>query len=99
MRDGFLLDPTVVQLNHGSFGACPVTGVEESQRIQRELEARPTDFCTRKVAKWFWGAPEKPGRMAEARSVLASFLGVRADDLVFVPNATSGLNAVARSLR
>src|SRR5262245_6191111 len=99
MRDGFLLDPTVVQLNHGSFGACPITVFEEYQRIQRELEPGPTDFFTPKVAKWCWGDPEQPGRMAEARSVLASFLGVRADDLVFVPNATSGLNAVARSLR
>jgi isopenicillin-N epimerase len=99
MRAGFLLDPDVVQLNHGSFGACPVEVFEEYQRIQRELEAGPTDFFTRKAARWFWGDPERPGRMAEARAALAGFLGARADDLVFVPNATSGLNAVARSLR
>jgi isopenicillin-N epimerase len=99
VRGGFLLDPDVVQLNHGSFGACPVEVFEEYQRIQRELEAGPTDFFTRKAAKWFWGDPELPGRMAEARAGLAAFLGARADDLVFVPNATSGLNAVARSLR
>jgi isopenicillin-N epimerase len=30
--------------------------------------------------------------------VLAAFVGARADDLVFVPNATAGLNAVIRSL-
>jgi isopenicillin-N epimerase len=99
MRGGFLLDPDVVQLNHGSFGACPVEVFEEYQRIQRELERGPTDFFTRKAAKWFWGDPERPGRMAEARATLAAFLGVRADDLAFVPNATSGLNAVIRSLR
>jgi isopenicillin-N epimerase len=72
---------------------------EEYQRIQRELERGPTDFFTRKAAKWFWGDPERPGRMAEARATLAAFLGVRAEDLAFVPNATSGLNAVIRSLR
>jgi isopenicillin-N epimerase len=99
VRDGFMLDPDVVQLNHGSFGACPVEVFDEYQRIQRELEAGPTDFFTRKAAKWFWGDPELPGLMAEARSALAAFLGARADDVVFVPNATSGLNAVARSLR
>ncbi len=99
MRDGFLLDPDVVQLNHGSFGACPIPVFEEYQRLQRELEAGPTDFFTRKVAKWFWGEAERPGLMAEARAALATFLGVRAQDLVFAPNATSALNAVIRSLR
>jgi isopenicillin-N epimerase len=99
MRDGFLLDPDVVHLNHGSFGACPVPVFEEYQRVQRELEEGPTDFFTRKVAKWFWGEAERPGRMLEARASLAAFLGVRVEDLVFVPNATSGLNAVIRSLR
>jgi isopenicillin-N epimerase len=98
MRDGFLLDPDVVQLNHGSFGACPVSVFDEYQRIQRELEAGPTDFFTRKAAKWFWGDPERPGRMAEARAALAGFLGARVEDLVFAPNATYGLNAVIRSL-
>jgi len=99
MREGFLLDPDVVHLNHGSFGACPAAVFEEYQRLQRELEAGPTDFFTRQVARWFWGQAERPGRMAEARASLAAFLGARAEDLVFVPNATSGLNAVIRSLR
>jgi isopenicillin-N epimerase len=99
MRGGFLLDPDVAHLNHGSFGACPVPVFEEYQALQRELERGPTDFFTRKVARWFWGAPERPGLLAEARGALAEFVGANADDLVFVPNATSGLNAVIRSLR
>ena len=99
MRDGFLLDPDVVHLNHGSFGACPVPVFDEYQRLQRELEAGPTDFFTRRVARWFWGEPEQPGLMAAARAALAAFVGARAEDLVFAPNATSALNAVIRSLR
>lgn len=99
MRDGFLLDPEVVHLNHGSFGACPEPVFEEYQRLQRELEAGPTDFFTRRVARWFWSGGEKPGRLAEARASLAAFVGARTEDLVFVSNATSGLNAVIRSLR
>ena len=99
MRDGFLLDPTVVHLNHGSFGACPVPVFEEYQRLQLELESGPTDFFTRKVARWFWGDEFGPGRLAEARAALAEFVGARTDDLVFVPNATSGLNAAIRSLK
>jgi isopenicillin-N epimerase len=46
-----------------------------------------------------WSAPERPGLLAAARAELAAFVGARAQDLVFVPNATSGLNAVIRSLR
>ena len=99
MRTEFLLDPSVVHLNHGGFGACPEPVFEEYQRLQRELEAGPTDFFTRQVAKWFWGEAERPGRMAEARAALAAFAGANAEDLVFVPNVTSGLNAVIRSLR
>jgi isopenicillin-N epimerase len=99
VRGGFLLDPDVVHLNHGSFGACPVPVFEEYQRLQRELEAGPTNFFTRRAARWFWGEAERPGLMAEARAALARFVGARADDLVFVPNATSGLNAVIRSLQ
>jgi len=99
VRDGFLLDPSVAHLNHGSFGACPAPVFDEYQRIQRELEEGPTDFFTRKAARWFWGDPERPGRMAEARASLAAFVGADAADLVFAPNATSGLNAVIRSLR
>ena len=69
MRDGFLLDPQVTHLNHGSFGACPVPVFEEYQALQRELESGPTDFFTRKAARWFWGGEERPGRLAEARAV------------------------------
>jgi isopenicillin-N epimerase len=98
VREGFLLDPDVVQLNHGSYGACPIPVFEEYQRMQRWLEEGPTDFFTRQVVRGIWGA-EQPGLLAEARAALAAFVGARADDLVFVPNATSGLNAVIRSLR
>ena len=98
MRDGFLLDPEVAYLNHGGFGACPEAVFEEYQRIQRELERGPTDFFTRRVARWFWDGGERPGELAAARAALAAYVGAEADDLVFFPNATSGLNAVIRSL-
>ena len=89
MREGFLLDPGVAYFNHGSHGACPVEVFEEYQRLQRELERGPTAFLTRRFEE----------SMREARAALAAFVGARVDDLVFSPNATSGLNAVIRSLR
>ena len=85
----FLLDPEVTFLNHGSYGACPVPVFERYQELQRELERNPVEFLARRFDEL----------TAAARAALASFVGARGDDLVFVPNATAGLNAVIRSLR
>jgi isopenicillin-N epimerase len=87
--DGFLLDPEIVFLNHGSFGACPVEVLEEYRRLQDELERRPVEFLGRRLE----------ALLEEARGALATYLGAQAGDLVFVPNATAGVNIVARSLR
>ena len=85
----YLLDPAVTFLNHGSYGACPVPVFERYQELQRELERQPVEFLARRFDVL----------VAEARAALAAFVGARPDDLVFVPNATAGLNAVIRSLR
>jgi isopenicillin-N epimerase len=89
MRDGFVLDPEVAYFNHGGYGACPVEVFAEYQRLQRELETGPTDFFVRRLDDAVW----------EARTALGGFVGARAEDIVFAPNATSALNAVIRSLR
>ena len=44
LRSEFLLDPEVVFLNHGSFGACPRPVFEAYQGFQRELERQPVEF-------------------------------------------------------
>jgi len=98
VRSGFLLDPDVTYLNHGSYGACSEPVFREYQRLQLELERQPTDFFTRRAFTGFWGEDDGSGELARARAKLASFLGARRDDLVFAANATSGLNAVIRSL-
>jgi isopenicillin-N epimerase len=89
MREGFLLDPEVAYFNHGGYGACPIEVFEEYQRLQRELEREPTTFFNRGFED----------ALLDARAALSSFVGARAEDLVFTPNATSALNAVIRSLR
>jgi isopenicillin-N epimerase len=88
MRDAFLLDPDIVFLNHGSFGACPAEVFEAYQRWQRELERNPVEFLGRRSA----------GLLRHARERLGNVLGAPADDLAFVTNATTGVNIVARSL-
>ena len=88
LRELFLLRPDVVFLNHGSFGACPRPVFEIYQQWQRELERQPVEFLGRRFTDL----------MRTARQVLGTFVGADTDDLVYVPNATTGLNVVARSL-
>jgi isopenicillin-N epimerase len=84
----FLLRPDVTFLNHGSYGACPRPVFDAYQQWQLELERQPVEFLRRRF----------PDLMQTARASLAAALGAEADDLVYVPNATTGLNAVARAL-
>ena len=88
MKDQFLLDLDVVFLNHGSFGACPRPVFESYQAWQLELEREPVQFITRRLTDL----------LAEARAALGAYVGARADDLTFVPNATTAVNIAARAL-
>jgi isopenicillin-N epimerase len=88
MRDLFLLDPATIFLNHGSFGACPKPVFEQYQRWQLELERNPVAFLGRRSG----------ALLGQARARLAGHLGIQADDLAFLPNATTGVNVVARSV-
>jgi isopenicillin-N epimerase len=89
VKDLFLLDPDVVFLNHGSFGACPRPVFERYQAWQRQLEREPVEFIARRQGDL----------LAGARAALGEYVGAGADDLTFVPNATTGVNIAARALR
>ncbi len=88
LRDLFQLDPQIVFLNHGSFGAAPKPVFAAYQEWQRRLERQPVKFLGRDLAN----------HLQTARQTLGTYLNADADDLVFVPNATYGVNVVARSL-
>jgi isopenicillin-N epimerase len=88
LRAEFLLDPSVTFLNHGSFGACARTVFERYQEWQLELERQPVLFLARRL----------DGLLAEARAALGAYVGADPDDLVFVPNATTGVNLAAWAL-
>lgn len=75
-------------LNHGSFGACPKQVLAVQQRLRSQLEQEPLRFFGR----------EWEPLLDDARSKLAAFVGADVQDLVFVPNATTGVNSVLRSL-
>ncbi len=85
----YLLRPGMAFLNHGGFGACPRPVFEVYQGWQRELALQPVEFLNRRLH----------GLLGDAREKLAAYVGTRAEHLVFVPNATHGMNIVARSLR
>ena len=87
MRNQFLLDPDLVFLNHGSFGACPREVLQVQHHWQLEMERNPVEFLGRRSAELLF----------QARTALGHALGGRPDELVFVPNSTTGVNVVARS--
>ena len=88
MKELFLLDPDVIFLNHGSFGATPRPVFEEYQHWQEALERQPVQFLVHDLAD----------HLAVARAALGNFIHADKDDLVYIPNATFGVNVVARSL-
>lgn len=84
----WLLDPRVVFLNHGAFGACPEPVLAAQTEWRRRLERQPLQFLVR----------ELEGHLDTARQALAQFVGADTEDLFFVPNTSTGVNTILRSL-
>ena len=82
------LDPGATFLNHGSFGALPVAVKEHQTALRDRFAAQPAAFFTSVLER----------ELDEARGALADFVGADPEGLAFVPNATTGVNAVLRSL-
>ncbi len=82
------LDPSVAFLNHGSFGACPRAVLQAQQQLRDQMEANPVRFLTRELTPL----------LDASRARLAALLHTASQNLVFVHNATTAVNAVVRSL-
>jgi isopenicillin-N epimerase len=99
MLEHWMLDPECTYLNHGTVGAPPRRVLQKQQALRDEMERQPSRFVLRELS----GQQPMPwratSRLREASDQVAAFLGARPDDLVFVPNVTTGLNAVLGSLR
>lgn len=89
LKSQFLLDPDIIFLNHGSFGATPRPVFTAYQQWQRRLENQPVHFLTQELGD----------HLATARQALGNLINAPATDLVYVPNATFAVNIVARSLQ
>ena len=84
----WILDPETCFLNHGSFGATPVSVLEEQSRLRNLIESDPVRFFERDYIPMMKGAVGK----------LSEFINADPEGLVFVKNTTEGVNTVLRSL-
>lgn len=87
LKELWPLEPKMIFLNHGSYGAAPHAVLDAQAAWRRQLEAQPCQFINATA----------PGEIRKAASALAGFVGAQAKDTVFVENTTAGLNAVLRS--
>ncbi|KAK3699519.1 hypothetical protein LTR37_016388 [Vermiconidia calcicola] len=89
MRDEhFLFAKSYVPLNHGSYGAFPAAVRTYQRSLQDQTEARSDAFIRFKA----------PSLLLESRTAIAGLLQVPRQTVVFVPNATTGVNTVLRNL-
>ena len=90
LKNQFLLDTKVTFLNHGSFGACPKKIFNEYQSWQKKLENQPVKFLDQ--------FRDFGPNMTNVREALSKKINCNVNNLVPVVNATTGLNAIIKSL-
>jgi isopenicillin-N epimerase len=84
----FQLDPAITYLNHGAFGAVPVPVLRAQRHLRDEMESNPHRFFTSSLNE----------RLGHARRHLSTFLGADPAGTAFVPNTTTGISLVLKSL-
>ena len=88
LKNQFMLEPDTIFLNHGSFGACAKPVYENLLKWQQKLEMEPVKFFEDTIFH----------ALQASRQALGNYIGCASDDLVYFPNPTTAVNAVARSL-
>ena len=84
----FNFDKAYIPLNHGSFGAFPKAVRDHQRELQSLSDAKPDTFIRHAL----------PELIENSRVAVAPLLGVPVGEVVFVPNATTAINTVLRSL-
>lgn len=85
VRGRVTLDPTIVNLNTGSFGPLPKPVFDRATELRHWLAAEPTHFFVRQAPPLLW----------HARQRLAAYLGSVPARLVFTANVSAAINLVA----
>src|SRR5262245_19604408 len=88
-RAAMMLDPTVANLNSGSFGPTPQIVFERVTALRRRMAEEPMDFLLRESPPLLWHARER----------LTQLVGTSPYRLIFTQNVTTAINLVAASLR
>jgi len=85
-----MMDPTALSVNHGSYGAVPRVIFDAEVEWMRKMEDNT----------FFWFLPVMGYRpyLAKVRDEIAKYVGCKMEDIVILENASSGVNAVLRSL-
>src|SRR5262247_951581 len=94
MLGHWLLDPESTYLNHGTVGATPRRVLARQQALRDEMERQPSRFVLRELGGYMPMPWRSVSRIREASDSVAAFVGSAPDDLVLVPNVTTGVNAV-----
>jgi selenocysteine lyase/cysteine desulfurase len=90
MREAhWLFEPSNTNLNHGSFGAFPRAVRDALRHYQDLMEANPDAFIRYDL----------PRLVDISRSAIASYVHVPLDEVVLIPNASTGVNTVLRNLK
>jgi isopenicillin-N epimerase len=84
----FMLDPNIIHLNHGSFGACPKLIFDSLVKWQKLLEREPVKHLAFDIFE----------HLEKSREALSLYVKCHKDDIVFFPNPSTALNTVLRSL-
>lgn len=84
-----MLDPTITNLNTGSFGPSPKNVFDRVTEFRRRQAEAPMDFILRQTASLLW----------HARCRFAEYLGTQPQRLIFAQNVSSAVNIVANGLK
>ena len=88
IQSKFLLNPDINFLNHGSFGACPKDIFDDYQQWQLRLERDPYQF--------FLDTGQQ--ELERSKQALANYINCAVEDLIYIPNPTTGINMVVKNL-
>ncbi|KAH8099934.1 PLP-dependent transferase [Cristinia sonorae] len=88
LKKYWAFDKDYINLNHGSYGSQPLPVFTESSKLLLQAEQNPDKFHRRGYMPL----------LVESRQLIADLVGADLDEIVFVPNATHGLNTVLRSI-
>src|SRR5262245_6092064 len=97
MLEHWMLEPDHIYLNHGTVGVTPRRVLLKQQALRDEMERHPSRFMLRELSLEHPAPWRGVSRLREASDQVAAFVGANPDDLVFVANVTTGMNAVLQS--